>query len=259
MLRFSRLSVDCVFDQAIDQTVNPTIDKPPSHADIAEQLTAIEIFRDLPGEELERIAAQCRWQHFALHQQIIQYQDQSRDIYFILHGIVRATIYSATGREVTFRDAGVGEIMGELSAIDGGPRTAYVVALAETDVASMTADAFMRVLDTHPAVANAMLRHLVGIVRTLTDRVVEFSTLPVKTRLHVELLRMAHDNMRSQNSAVVLPAPTHAEIANRVSSVREAVSREMAKLSHSGIIARHSDALLINDIGRLHQLVGDAL
>jgi len=229
-----------------------------THSDTAERLAAIKIFRDLPREELARIAAQCRWQHFALHEQIIQYQDQSRDIYFILHGKTRATIYSLSGREVTFRDAGVGEIMGELSAIDGGPRTAYVVALTEIDVASMTADAFLRVLDNHPAVANAMLRHLVGIVRSLSDRVVEFSTLPVKTRLHVELLRMAHNNMRTQNSAVVLPAPTHAEIANRVSSVREAVSREMAELSHSGIIARHSDALLINDIARLHQLVGDA-
>jgi len=234
-------------------------DKTQIQADAAERLTEIGVFRDLPHEELARIAAQCRWQHFALHQQIIQYQDRSRDIYFILHGKVRATIYSLSGREVTFRDAGVGEIIGELSAIDGGPRTAYVVALAETDVASMTGDAFLRLLDTHPAVANAMLRHLVGIVRSLSDRVVEFTTLPVKTRLHLELLRMAHDNMRTQNSAAVVPAPTHAEIANRVSSVREAVSREMAKLSHSGIIVRHSDALLINDIGRLHQLVGDAL
>jgi len=227
-------------------------------ANAVERLTEIGIFHDLPREELEGIAAQCRWQNFALHQQIIQYQDLSRDIYFILHGKVRATIYSLSGREVTFRDAGEGEIIGELSAIDGGPRTAYVVALAETYVASMTADAFVKVLDAHPVVANAMLRHLVGIVRSLSDRVVEFSTLPVRTRLHVELLRMAHDNMRTQNSAVVVPAPTHAEIANRVSSVREAVSREMAKLSQSGIIARHSDALLINDIGRLHQLVGHA-
>lgn len=221
-------------------------------------LANVEIFEGLSAALRDDVAAQCQWRRFSPNEQIVRYKDRTRDVYFIVSGEVRATIYSASGKEVTFRDLHSGDIFGELSAIDAEPRTAYVVALTETVVASLTAEAFWEVLLKHPSVASATFKRLTRLIRLLCDRVVEFSTLPVRTRLHVELLRMAHQNMKSSNAAVISPVPTHAEIANRLSSVREAVSRELAQLAHSGLIERRGNTLLINDVERLHRLVAEA-
>lgn len=223
-----------------------------------EALAEIEIFEGLSPAERERVAQSCQWRRYGPNEQIIRYQDRTRDVYFIASGNVRATIYSASGKEVTFRDLNAGEIFGELSAIDAEPRTAYVVALTPTTVASLSAESFWEVLLTHPSVAAAAFKRLTRLIRLLCDRVVEFSTLPVRTRLHVELLRMAHQHMRSANSAAISPLPTHAEIANRLSTVREAVSRELAQLTHGGLIERSGDTLLVHDVEALHRLVAEA-
>jgi predicted transcriptional regulator len=56
----------------------------------------------------------------------------------------------------------------------------------------------------------------------------------------------------------IVPAPTHAEIANRVGTHREAVTRELNRLLQIGIIERRRDSLLVKDVDRLAQMVHDA-
>jgi predicted transcriptional regulator len=61
--------------------------------------------------------------------------------------------------------------------------------------------------------------------------------------------------MTAANQATLDPAPTHAEIASRISTHREAVARELAELARAGLILRHGQALSIPDVGRLTRLV----
>ena len=65
----------------------------------------------------------------------------------------------------------------------------------------------------------------------MTERVYEFSTLVVRKRLIRELLRLAEDNEQREGSASISPAPTHFDLAARISTHREAVSREMSALA----------------------------
>jgi CRP-like cAMP-binding protein len=167
------------------------------------------------------------------------------------------TIFSRSGKEVSFRDLGPGQLFGDLSAIDGRPRSASVVTLSEALIVSMPAEAFWEMLRDHPDVSAGMLKELAGLVRRLSDRVVEFSTLGVKNRIHAELLRLAREHMRDENSAAINPAPTHGEIASRVSTHREAVTRELNHLTQIGLIERRRGSLTVLDVGRLARLVED--
>lgn len=221
----------------------------------AETLYGIKVFRDLPADNRKTLARRCRGRRYEVSEQIISHYTKSTDVYFIISGQVRATIYSSSGKEVTFRDLGSGEVFGHLSAIDGQPRSVSVVALADSLVISMAADVFWDVLKDYPVVAAAILKELTGLVRRLTERVVEFSTLGVKNRIHAELLRLAYEHMQGENSALMSPAPTHAEIANRVSTHREAVTRELNHLAKSGIIERRSGMLIIGDVAKLARMV----
>jgi CRP/FNR family cyclic AMP-dependent transcriptional regulator len=218
-------------------------------------LATVEIFRDLDRAGLSAIAHQCAWRTYAAEQQIVGQLDESREVYFVLSGRARVNLYSPDGRDVTFRDIGPGEIFGELAAIDGEPRSANVVALVDTTIASLHANQFWQVLRDHPAVAAATLRRLVRLVRSLSERVYEFSTLAVRNRIHAELLRLCRDHMIAANHATIDPAPTHAEIASRISTHREAVSRELSDLVRAGVIVRQGQALLIKDVARLAHLV----
>ena len=192
---------------------------------------------------------------------ILNYLDRSDDVYFITQGEVRITIYSLQGSVVTIGDLSAGEIFGEMSAIDGQPRSASIVALAHCNIASMPASAFRDFVKTEPLVGFDLARGLTQKLRSLTNRVYELSTLDVANRTRAELLRLAKCAPRVGKAAIISPVPTQAEIASRIGSKREVVARELLRLRDLGIIERRDGALVVCDVDRLadmvHAVVGE--
>jgi len=188
----------------------------------------------------------------------VHHLDRSDDVFFITAGRARVTIYSQGGKAVSFGELGPGDVFGEYAAIDHYPRSASVEAQTSSLVASMSAGTFLSLLRTEPAVTLAVLTQLVRRTRAVTRRVYEVSTLHVNTRIQAELLRLASLAPREGKSARIVPLPTHAEIASRVSTHREAVTRELNRLAQIGLIERRSDALLVGDVDRLAQMVHEA-
>jgi CRP-like cAMP-binding protein len=221
-------------------------------------LAGIHLFRDVPHDALNELSQHCRWNHYDVDQVIIQYQDDDRRIFFLVHGKARAVYYSPCGRAVTFRYIFHGDTFGELSAIDGRTRSARVVAATATLVASMTDTQFWQIVRQHASANAAILRHLVALVRTLSERIVEFSTMTVRNRIYKELLRLAHGVESDQNVAMIFPAPTHGDIASRVSTHREAVTRELNELARAGLIERKNGTIIICDVGALADLAHEA-
>lgn len=189
---------------------------------------------------------------------IIGHRDQSRDVLFLLDGLARVSVYSLAGRQVSFRDIRPGDVVGELSAIDGKARSASVESLLASTFIVMPQGVFHDVLRSHPAVLLATLRHLTTQVRALTDRVFEFSTLAVRNRVHAEIVRLARElGSEGGADAVIRPAPTHTEIASRISTHREAVTRELNRLEGLGVIAREGRTLRVTNLARLEAMVED--
>ena len=101
----------------------------------------------------------------------------------------------------------------------------------------------------------AWITSLIGTVRGLSERIFEFSTLAVKNRIHSELLRLAREGEREGKTARISPAPTHADIASRISTHREAVTREPNDLTKAGLLKRDGRTLIISDLDELERLV----
>ncbi|MDX0624004.1 cyclic nucleotide-binding domain-containing protein [Sinorhizobium medicae] len=188
---------------------------------------------------------------------IVAHGESGRDVFFILEGRARVTLFSENGREIFYGDRGPGDIIGEVSAIDGKARSASVVALEATRAARLPAPAFRRLVTDHPDFSWALLEHLSSGIRHMTDRVYEFSTLVVRRRLILELLRRADDRDESTSRVFIDPAPTHFELAASISTHREAVSREMSVLAKGGLIERCGRRLLLCDLTALELLAGD--
>ena len=222
-----------------------------------ESLSGIELFNGLSLHDRKLIASKCKGFKFDANNIITSHNDTCSDVYFILSGKVRITIYSISGKEITFRDQNAGEMFGEIAAIDNKPRSAHAVALSETRIAVMSAKNFLWALQLYPSMMARTLERLANLVRSLSERVIEFSSLGVKNRVHVELLRLAWQNMDSVNRAMISPAPKHLEIASRISTHREAITRELNELISSGLIQKGKNRLIINDVVKLENMVRD--
>jgi CRP/FNR family cyclic AMP-dependent transcriptional regulator len=221
-------------------------------------LIGITILAGLPQATLERLRRSCVWRRYEPGERILDYLDTSDDVFFVTAGKVRVTIYSHTGKVVSFGELGAGDTFGEYSAIDCYPRSASVEALTSSLVASMPGTEFKTLLCSAPSVTLAVLEQLVRRARTVTNRVYELSTLHVDNRIQAEILRLANLARRSGKRARIVPAPTHVEIANRVGTHREAVTREINRLTRMGITERQGDALLVRDVDRLAEMLHDA-
>lgn len=220
-------------------------------------LRSIALLEGLSPERLAALAQECGWRTFETDQRIIARAEPGRDLYFIVSGRVRVTTYSAAGRQVTFRDYGAGEHFGEVAAIDGMARSADVVCLEPALLASLPPAALHRLLRAEPALADRLLRDFACLVRRLSERVIDLSTLGVHQRLHGELLRLARAAGVKANRARIDPAPKHADLASLVSTYREEVTRELSVLSRRGVLGKEGRALLVLDVARLQKMVAE--
>ena len=146
-------------------------------------------------------------------------------------------------------------MFGELSAIDELPRSAHVVAIEPSRIGSLSRREFLKLFHTYPEVSDAVLLRLVSIIRDLSDRVYQYGALDVKDRVRKEILHLALRNMTGPNSAVITPMPKHVEIANRVNTHREAVTRELNTLAKMGLIRQERRVLTIDDVAKLSDLL----
>jgi len=223
-------------------------------SDVRGVLARSELLGGAAGTTLDRLCERLQVRHFEPGQVVVGERDPGRELFFVLSGRVRVTLYSASGREVAFRDLGPGETFGEIAAIDGGPRSANVVALVPTELGVLDHRSFLDLVHREPVVADNLLRKLAGLVRSLSERVYEFS-LPVSVRIVHELLRLCEQAGATEGRVVLSPVPRHADIASRVSTHREAVSRTLAQLQREGLVVRRPGALVVEDVARLRRWV----
>ncbi|MFP6742480.1 MAG: Crp/Fnr family transcriptional regulator, partial [Alphaproteobacteria bacterium] len=145
--------------------------------------------------------------------------------------------------------------IGELSAIDGRPRSATVVAVADATLASISADAFKNMLLDYPHIAIDVLQRLSAMVRAGDERIMDLTTLSAINRVHTEILRMSTPDENEDNTALISPIPTHSDIAARASTTRETVSRVLSNLARVYIPERADKALRILDVERLEDMI----
>jgi CRP-like cAMP-binding protein len=184
---------------------------------------------------------------------VVSRSEISGDVFLVQEGRFNVVRYSSDGRQVSLRELGEGQMFGELAAIDGAARSVGIVAVTDGRLLAIPPHLFRATVRDHPDAADWLIRRLTAQVRGLTERVFELSALNVRARLHCELLRLA----RSRDGGTG-EAPTHAELANRIGTHREAVTRELNLLAEQKIRAGRR-RLEFLDLAGLEQVVAASL
>ena len=114
---------------------------------------------------------------------VVSHGDTSNQVYLLLEGQVQIRLLTREGTEAILRDLKPGDFFGELAAIDEGPRSAWVVAVADSVLARIPGETFRAAVIGIPAVADWMARRLTAQIRDLTHRWFELNALQVRSRL----------------------------------------------------------------------------
>jgi len=218
-----------------------------------------EFLAELSADERRRFDAASQPMKSTKGQPIIGQGPGTVDVYFIEDGAFEVLIYAKTGRQVSIRTLRKGDCFGELAALDLGERSANVVSVGDGRLLKVDGAVFKSLLENSTRVSMWLSRHLARQVRVLTERVFELSALNVQSRLHCELLRLGVQAGVRDNVSRIRPSPTHVELANRIGTHREGVTREMSTLVRQGLLEQFRRELVVRDIAELSRLVRNAI
>jgi CRP/FNR family cyclic AMP-dependent transcriptional regulator len=207
-------------------------------------LAQISFFKDIADIEFERFDRRCAWKRYEDGEVIVDFEDPSSDVYFIITGEVRVLIRTAAGKEIILNELRNGEFFGEYAAIDGIKRSANVTALTKADLCIMPATVFREIVFANTA-AEKVMKRLVGRVRELNARLAEHSIFDLKHRLYSELLRLSQPRPGHPGQRAVSPPPFHHVLAARIGCRREQVTRELSMMSTEQIVEKTRGALVI--------------
>ena len=219
-------------------------------------LGSFEIFQGLDSQARAEIAGRFKIKQFSKGQYVISEAQSNNDVYFLVTGMVYACAFTSNGKQVHFEELAAGMMFGELTAIDNMARSSDCIAIGPTTLAILSADDFRSLIDEYKAVRDAVINRLVYLVRLHMRKVYELTSYPVNQRIRFELLRIASTHKAQErfptDDVIRLESvPKHAEIAARIGTHREAVTRELKALEAAGVITWRTGEYIIHDITQL--------
>lgn len=223
------------------------------------QLSRIPFFKESTDVDLSKFDRRCTWKKFDEGEVVVDFEDETADVYFIISGEVRILIRTAAGKEVILAEMKAGQFFGELSAIDNVPRSANVTALTRAELCIMPPAVFLDIIYASKSACEKVLRMLTARVREGNARLTEHSVYDLKHRLYSELLRLSSPRPGHDGQKTVSPPPFHHVLAARIGCRREQVTRELSSLTGDGIIEKTRGALVICKPKVLQERLAEAM
>lgn len=175
-------------------------------------------------------------------------------LYVLLEGRVRVTVVDAEGHELLLDLLGPGDTVGELSVIDGRPRSASVSSIEPGRALRVPTAQFLRFLQQHPPAALALLRVLAQRLRESDDARLRLVSERTDQRVARRLLELAAEHGEVEGDDVRITAPlTQAELASWVGASREGVSYALRDLREAGAITVERRAITVHDLASLRE------
>lgn len=178
--------------------------------------------------------------------------DQGDRLYVIREGKIKLGRSSNDGRENLLAILGPGEMFGELSLFDPGPRTATATAVAETQLIGLGHDNMQTFLASRPEVASTLLAALARRLRRTNETLADLVFTDVPGRVAKALLDLSSRFGRPAEDGILVPHDlTQEELAQLVGASRETVNKALADFATRGWIKLEARAVVLLDVERL--------
>jgi CRP/FNR family cyclic AMP-dependent transcriptional regulator len=218
-------------------------------------LKHIALFNGLTAAELSSLSADFIPRQFRQGEMIFLQGDSGQALYLIESGRVRIYVQEESGQETSVIFYTTGDIFGELSVIDGLPRSASAVALDDTVVLMLSRDRLRAQLRAVPQLAYNFMQALSVRVRYSTLQVGSRTLLDVPARLARQLLELAQLHGEVATDGVRLKvALTQSELAGLIGATRESINKAIGAFRKQGFILVKSNHITIIDPDALREM-----
>jgi len=190
------------------------------------------------------MAAVCRRRTHRAGEILVHEGEPGLTLHLILEGKVEVYRLDATGQKTTLSELGPGDYFGEMSLLDGCPRSATVACLDASLFLVLERDALVRAIRSQPSIALTIIADLSRRLRQSDDW--RSAHWTVRQRLARFLLDQEEGMPVSQ---------THQAIADRIQSRRETVSRELSVLADDGVVSLGRASVKVLRPKALHRLL----
>jgi CRP-like cAMP-binding protein len=182
--------------------------------------------------------------------------DPGEGCYILREGVVKAAVVAKDGQERLLAVLGSGSLIGELSLIDGRPRSATISALKPSRLLHLPAAVFFRLADANPLVYREALKILARRLRETNESVVAQGTVPVVGRVARAFATLAEGLGEERPGGGILIANkiTQTDIAGMAGVARENASRAINDLLRDGILSREGSQYVIARLDELMDL-----
>ena len=211
-----------------------------------EILLQVPLFRSLTPAELEAVSARASTQAHPRGTTILRKGDPATGMIVILQGRVSISTVSDEGKEVTLTVLGQGEVLGEISLLDGHERSADVSALEDCVVLSVERTHFLALLQSSSDLCLRLMKTLCQRIRRTSLSLEEAISLDLPTRLGRHLLRMAEEHgVATPRGTRIALRMSQGQIAALVGVSREKVNRQLRSWENEGVIATDQGYLVM--------------
>jgi CRP/FNR family transcriptional regulator, cyclic AMP receptor protein len=223
--------------------------QPMSQHDLAEQLGQLPLFESVGRLVLLALAQACELQTGEKGDVLVREDDlATRGFYLILEGSAKVVLTGPDGREAVLALLEEGDFFGEMSLLDGDPRSATVRATTEIRLVLLRRPSFMDLLQKHPEISIALLTALSSRLRQANRKISALALSPVHARVSGAILQLAEfQGFRVKGQVIIRDRPTQQEIAEMASTTRETVSRVLGQMQKDGLIQLDGRELVILD------------
>jgi CRP-like cAMP-binding protein len=183
--------------------------------------------------------------------------DASTCVWIVRSGFVKLTKLAESGREIVLELRGAGDILGEMGAIDGSPRSAAVVALGPVRLVAVDAVRLRELIDHHPSLAIALIEEMAQRLRQASERQLELGTVDVLGRLCRRLVELAETHGHPDGERVLIAGGiSQQELADWCGASRDAVVRALRELRRADLVESRRSQVVIRDLGALALVTG---
>ena len=212
---------------------------------LTQYIRNIPLFRHLKDGQLKEMAARCRSVRFSRGDVVFHKTDPSTDLYIVDSGKLKAVLADDEGGEMVLARFEKGDFFGELSLLDGKGRSATIVADSDAELSVLKQEVLLELIYREPKIAVELMATLVERLRKADEMIESLAFLEVGERLVRALLDEAVHDGTASKGYLRAGRLTHKELAARIASSREAVSKCMKLLTARGIIKEVEGQILI--------------
>jgi CRP-like cAMP-binding protein len=203
----------------------------------ASHLAATRLFGELDPSALASLGERAVERSYKKGQLLVYEGDAGDSVFVVIQGLVKVMVSSEEGEEMVLVTLRPFDTFGELSLVDGGPRSASAEAVEPTRVLVITRSILLELLEQHPTLTDALLRSLGSLVRRLTEQTADLVFLDIHGRMAKLLLTLAAERGEETADGILLDLNlTQADLAAMVGGSRQSVNQTLRSFESRGYL-----------------------